>query len=220
MNGLAEGVTNQFLEFYSGIVNLLPDHLKILPPLFIIALIIAIYSVFTWYFYRSLAQRDILKLNLARYNTSKHPVLIKLLVIFFYTLEYIIIAPIAILIWFSIFSVVFILLAKEIKVGTVILISAALIAAVRITAYFSQDLSKDLAKMFPFTLLGVVILTPGFFNMDTSIVRILEVPLFFREATYYFIFIVALEILLRMSYIPVAFIKSLVIMKRKDQPED
>lgn len=194
-------LTGKFLEFYNELVNFFPEHLKILPPLFIIAIIIGIYSLFIWFFYRSLAKRDVLKLNLAQYNTSKHSGWAKFFAVLFYIIEFIIVAPIAIFFWFSILSLFLILLAKEIEVGTVILICAALISAIRITAYFKEDLSKDLAKMVPFTLLGVAILTPNFIDINTSIERITQVPLFLNNAIYYLFFIFALETVLRLFFL-------------------
>lgn len=205
-----EGIlTGRFLESYNGLVNSLPEHLRILPPLFFIAIIIAVYSLFIWFFYRSLAKRDVLKLNLAKYNTSKHSGWAKFFAILLYIIEFIIVAPIAIFLWFAILSIFLIILAKEIEVGTVILICAALISAIRITSYFNEDLSKDLAKMVPFTLLGIAILTPNFIDIGTHIGRIAQIPLFLNNAIYYFIFIFSLEIILRLFFLLVEIAASM-----------
>lgn len=201
-------VINTLIGSYNELVNVLPQNLKILPPLFFISITIALYSLFIWFFYRLLARKDVLKLNLAKYNRYKHSGLAKFLGIILYIIQFMIISPIAIFFWFAILSVFLIILAKEIEVGTVILICAGLISAIRITAYFHEDLSKDLAKMIPFTLLGVVILTPSFLEIGTSINRILEVPQFFNNALYYLLFIIALEIILRLLYLPFAVVSS------------
>jgi hypothetical protein len=205
-------ITTKFLENYNLLVALLPDKFKIIPPLFLIAIMIAIYAIFVWFFYRLLARRDVIQLNLAKYNQYKDAFKVKLAAIILYIIEFLIVSPIVIFLWFAVLSIFLIVLAKEMDVGVVILISAALIAAIRMTAYFNEDLSKDLAKMFPFTLLGVIILTPGFINIDTGISRIMQVPQFFDNVLYYFLFIVVLELLMRFLYIPVAFVNS------KDEP--
>lgn len=194
--------------FYNGLVAAFPESLKFIPALFFISVSIALYSIFIWIFYRFLAEKDVLKLDLKKYNVYKHEALVKFFRVLFYTIEFIIISPIVIFIWFSIFSIFIIILAKELEVGSVILICAALISAIRICAYFKEELSRDIAKLIPLTLLGVAILTPGFIEIETHIDRIVQVSSFFDHAVYYFIFIVILEVVLRLLYIPVLWIKS------------
>ena len=197
-------LTGNLVGSYNDLVGALPDNLKILPPLFFIAITIALYGLFVWFFYRFLSKRDVIKLKLKEYNDRKHPVLIKFFAVLFYIVRFMIVSPIAIFFWFTVLSVFLIILAKEIEVGTVILICASLISAIRITAYFNEDLSRDLAKLFPFTLLAVAVVTPNFINLDTSISRIAQVPLFLNNALYYFLFIVALETILRLAFLPFA----------------
>lgn len=201
--GVVEFLQGTFLNAYNELVNALPDQFKILPPLFFLAVTIALYSVFIWFFYRFLARRDVIKLNLEKYNIYEHSGAIKFFSTIFYVVKFMIISPIVIFFWFSILSIFMIVLAKELEVATVILICAGLIAAIRVTSYFEEDLSKDLAKMIPFTLLGVVILTPNFLNLETSISKLMELPFFFRNAFYYLLFIIALETILRLFYLPV-----------------
>ena len=195
-------ITGNLISSYNSLVSALPENLRILPPLFFIAIIITLYGVFVWFFYRFLSKRDVIKLDLKEYNDREHPGLIKFFAVLFYIIRFMIVSPIAIFFWFTVLSVFLIILAKEIEVGTVILICASLISAIRVTAYFNEDLSRDLAKLFPFTLLAVAVVTPNFINLDTSIGRIAQVPLFLNTALYYFLFIVALETLLRLAFLP------------------
>jgi hypothetical protein len=194
---IMEGIIN----FYDQLVNLMPKNFEFAPSLFLITIIIAGYGLFILFFYRFLSSRDVIKLKLSPYNTAKHAGLKKFIAIVFYLIEFIIITPIAIFFWFAIISIFLIVLTKEIEVGTVIFICAGLISAIRITAYFSEDLSKDLAKMIPFTLLGVVILNHNFIDIITIIERISKIPLFFNNIIYYLIFIVLLEVILRLFYL-------------------
>jgi hypothetical protein len=149
-----------------------------------------------------------LKLNLKKYNVYKHSGLVKIFAVLFYILEFMIIAPIVIFFWFAVLSIFLIILAKELEVETAILIVAAIISAVRITAYFNEDLSRELAKLFPLTLLAVVVLTPGLLDIGTNIDRFSQIILFFNNAIYYFLFIVALEVILRLIYLPSAVVHS------------
>ncbi len=208
------GFLTGLLEAYNELISILPEHFKIVPPLFFIATTIALYSIFIWFFYRLLARRDVLKIDLMKYNAYKHSGILKFFRLMAYILEFMIIAPIVIFFWFAVLSMFLIILAKEIEVGTVILICSGLISAIRITAYFKGDLSKDLAKMIPFTLLGVAILNPNFLDMSTSIDRISQIPLFFNNAIYYFMFIVGLETVLRLVYLP------LIVISSKDKSDE
>jgi len=77
-----------------------------------------------------------------------------------------------------------------------------LISAIRVTAYFNENLSKDLAKMVPFTMIAVVLTTPDFWNISEMISRITQVPQFFGSAFYYLFFIFFMEALLRLIFLP------------------
>ena len=195
-------VSEVILEFYNDFVLAMPANLKIIPPVFFIAITLTIYSIFVWYFYRFLARRDVLKLNLKKYNVYQHNTVIKFFAVLFYIVEFLIVAPIVIFFWFMGLSICFIILAKELDVGTVMLICAALISAIRITSYFNENLSKDLAKLVPFTMIAVVLTTPDFWNLSTTISRIAQIPQFFTNSIYYLVFIFAFEALLRLFFLP------------------
>jgi len=159
--------------------------------------VIVIYSVFVFYFYRFLAKKNLIELNLNQYNRYANPALVKFFAAVFYVIEYIVVLPILTFFWFAILSILILILAKGIEVQTILLISAALVAAVRITSYVSEDLSKDLAKMLPFTLLAIAITTSGFFEIGPLIARIKEVPGLFKNIPYYLLFIVGIELIMR-----------------------
>jgi len=209
--GIGEFLTGGVVEGYSNLVNIIPNNFKIIPPLFIISVVIAVYGMFVWVFYRFLARRDVLKLNLQKYNKYKHSGLMKTVRTILYILEFMIISPIAIFFWFAGLSVMMIVLAKEMAVGTIILICAALISAVRIVSYLNEDASKELAKLIPLTLLGIVLLSPTILNIETSIERISQVPLFLDTSLYYFLFIFCLEIVLRLFLLPVQILSSVKV---------
>lgn len=204
-----EQILTSILEKYLAFQNAIPQNYQVFPPIILITFTILLYSTFIWFFYRFLAKRDILKLDLKRYNSFGDPTLAKIVGTILYTIEFVLIIPAVIFLWFSIFAMMFIILAKEIDVGIVILVSTGLISAIRIASYFSEDLAKELAKLFPFVFLSYVVLTPGFFDINTTILRLSKLPLFFEIAAYSFIFIIFVELILRTIYIPLTFIKSL-----------
>ena len=161
--------------------------------------VIVIYSIFVFNFYRFLAKKNILELNLNQYNRSEHQTIAKILAVIFYIIEYIIILPILTFFWFAVLASLILILAKGIETNIILLISAALIASVRVTAYVTEDLSKDLAKMLPFTLLAIAFTTAGFFDVSALMSRISEIPALLSHIPYYLIFIIAIELIMRVA---------------------
>jgi len=159
--------------------------------------VIVLYSIFVFYFYRFLAKKNIIELNLNQYNQYANPAAVKFFAVIFYIIEYVIILPVLTFFWFAVLSILTLLLAKEIDISTILLISAALVSAVRITSYVSEDLAKDLAKMLPFTLLAIAITTAGFFDINALLSRISEIPSLFSNIPYYLLFIVGVELIMR-----------------------
>ena len=182
-----------------NLTNFFANEANLILTLIIFTAVIIIYSIFAFYFYRILAKRNIIKLNLNQYNRYSSPGVAKIVAIFFYIIEYIILLPVLTFFWFSVLAILILLLAKGLEISTILLISAALVASVRVTAYISENLSKDLAKMLPFTLLAIAITTAGFFDIETLISRVSEIPSLVSSLPYYLIFIVAIEFIMRIA---------------------
>ena len=159
--------------------------------------VIIIYSVFVYYFYRFLAKKNLIGLNLSQYNKSEHAVATKFFAFLLYIIEYIIILPVVTFFWFAVFAVLLLVLAKGLSVGTIIVIAAALIASVRVTAYVSENLSRDLAKMVPFTLLALSLTQPDFFSVGLLLERASQIPGLLTSIPYYLLFIVGVELIMR-----------------------
>jgi len=196
------------VSIFNGIGVLIVDayqqFLEILPPiaqnfinLFLISLIIVVYSILIWKFYRFISKRNLIELNLRQYGRSDHVGLDKIIAASFYTLEYLIILPFMVFLWFSVFTIFLIVLTNGIELNTILVISATIIAAIRMTAYYKEDLSKDVAKLLPFTLLGVSITQGGVFSFDKILGQIFAIPNFFGDIFSYLIFIFVIEFMLR-----------------------
>ena len=185
--------------FFEGIVNSVPAQYRILINLAFYTVFIAIYAVFIWKFYKFLASREILSLNLRQYNRSERPGLEKFLAIVLFSIEYVVILPFLVLFWFTILSL-FLLLLSEAGPEQILLVSAAIIASTRITAYIGEDLSKDLAKILPFTILATFLLNPNFFNTLNIINKFAEIPGLFSNIIVYIVFIFGIEYVLRGIY--------------------
>ena len=180
--------------------SIFPEDQKVLFSLIVYTILILIYSVFIWRFYKFLASREVIKLNLSQYNYSNHPFLEKFLAIVLYTLEYLIILPFLVLFWFAILSIFLLVLSESPDILQILLISAAIITSTRVTAYISEDLSKDIAKILPFTVLATFILGSSFFDTNTVIDRIFQIPSLFGEILTFLIFIFIVEFIFRSGY--------------------
>ena len=197
-------VTNVFgtigksiFDTYILLTSNLPVFFQEFLNLFLIVLLIIVYSIFVWKFYRSISTKNIIELDLNQYNPLQHHIWTKLISGVFYFLEYVIIMPILIFIWFSIFTLLMIFLTDSLEISKLLIISATIIAAIRMAAYYEEELARDVAKLIPFTFLAVSILTPNFFSVERVFNKFVEIPNFFSQIFIYLVFIIILEIILR-----------------------
>jgi len=192
-----ENFTSFIIETYNLFVLSLPAWAQNFVSLFFLIALVFLYSFFIWKFYRFIAKKNILGLDLNKYNKSNHPFLTKLFAGGFYFLEYIIILPFIIFFWFGVFTLFLILLTENLEVGSLLTISAVIVAVIRLSCYYKEDLAKDLAKLIPFTLLAVSLLNQDFFNFERIVNNFSLIPSFFNKILIYLIFIMALEVILR-----------------------
>ncbi len=198
--GLIEDFISAVKEAYDLVIGIFPGPAGQAVNVFVIAILVAVVSLFIWYFYRSLSQRNLISLNLGQYNNSEHPAASKTLALLFYFLEYIIIMPFLIGLWFAALAVFILVIASERSVAQVLMLTAALVAAVRILAYSNSEISRDLAKLFPFITLSVFLLTPGSFDLNNLFGKFSELPVLITSIFYFIFVIFAVEIILRVIY--------------------
>ncbi len=197
MSGLEE-LGMQVFSFYSNFMDFLPTKVGTFINLFFISLVIVLYSILIWKFYRFIAKKNLIQLNLNKYNRSEHEFYSKAIKIFFYILEYVIILPFLVLFWFSIFTIFLILLTNNLEISRILIISTTVIVAIRMTSYYKEDLSKDIAKLLPFTLLGVAVTQSGIINFQNIVSQITTIPTYFSHIANYLIFIFIIEFVLRL----------------------
>ena len=163
-------------------------------------ILVAIYVIFIWKLHIFISTKNILRLNLNKYNKNNHPILAKIIAGFLYLLEYVIILPILIFFWFLIFAILLMFIASGMEPGSIILLAAITIAVLRVVAYipkYGESASAETAKIIPFTLLAVGLTGPLFFNSEEIIARISDLPQLFQGISPYIFFIVAIELILR-----------------------
>jgi hypothetical protein len=194
---------SNLVQEYGNFVSTLPQIIQNFLSLFLLVLLIVIYSVFIWKLHKFIGTKNIFKFDLNKYNKSSNPFLTKLIAAGFYLLEYIFLIPFIIFFWYAIFTFFLILFVEEaVTISTILFISAIAISAIRMSSYlpkYGEKLATELAKVLPFTFLAVSVLNPTLFtNMIGRISsRFGEISLFFGGIISYLIFIILLEIILR-----------------------
>ncbi len=184
----------------------LTDALEVIKPLFFFIIGMVIYTVFVFKFYKFIARKDIFELNLNQYNSAEQGLFKQVISIFFYIIEYILIFPIFVFFWFGILTILLAFLAEGQPLTAILLVSMALIGTVRVAAYYNEDLSRDVAKMLPFALLGVFLINITNFSYFTAFELLSDLPSHWEIIPYYLIFIILLEFVLRILTLVIGWI--------------
>ncbi len=171
-----------------------------------------IYAIFVWHFYRFIARREIIPICPTCRNKEGKLSPAK---IGGYVAGHIFLFPFIIWIWFIVYSWFMFILAKDMPLGVILLVSISVIGATRMTSYYKEDLAKDVGKLLPFALLGIFLTssaffseTASFFSFDEIEERIQEIPLFLSRIVEFVIIITVMEIILRVIF----------LVKRKIKP--
>jgi hypothetical protein len=154
-------------------------------PLLYLAMSIAIYSILIWHFYRFIAKRNIFRITPGKHMMTVH------------FLKYSLLFPFIASLFFIGFSLMLLFLAKDLEISTILSTSFAIIIAIRMTAYYNEDLSKDLGKLLPFVLLGVFLVDPSYFSWSDIIAKIDSLPDFFTMCIQFILLIMIIEWILR-----------------------
>ena len=179
--------------------------LEMVLPMLIFLFGVVVYSVFIFKMYRFIASRDIFKKNKKyksfsdRINAQEGGIGSKIA----YFFEYVFFFPIVVFIFFIFFFLLLVFLSKNPTLQGVMMIAMAIVGAIRVTAYYNEDLSRDLAKMLPFALLGLYIVDVSYFSFEGSL-QVIETAISNNTLmvllSYYLIFLIVLEFILRISY--------------------
>ena len=184
------------MEFAGFSVN---DAVTVLKPLVGFAVGMAFYAIFVFWFYRFLARKDLFELDFVKYEKSRLRLVRSILHLVFYVLKYLIVFPFVAFFWFASLTLLLSFLAKNQTPETILLVSIAVVSAIRITAYYDEDLSRDLAKILPFALLGIFLIDLSYFSLPATLDTLRETVAQWRIMAYYLAFAIALEIVLRIT---------------------
>ena len=175
------------------------DALQLIWPVAIYVVGIALYAVFVFKFYRFVATRDMFTLKLSGYEESRHPWLRGLMHISLYAARYLVLFPAFAFFWFVVLTLLLSFMAKERALSDILLISMATVSAIRVAAYYNEDLSRDLAKILPFAVLGIFLVDASFFEIDESLDVLRETGDHRESIFYYLLMLIAVEFVLRLA---------------------
>jgi hypothetical protein len=173
--------------------------LSVCTPLIFYMLGVVLYALFVFRFYKWLARKDVLGLHLHKRHAGEG-IISRILKIMMYTLENLILIPIFILIWSAVLAAFIIVLSKGLTTQQILLSSVALVACVRVAAYYSRNLAEDLGKMIPFTLLALFIFDTRSLAFGQSLEMLDELTGMWLIGLYYLLFVVILEFTMRIIH--------------------
>ncbi len=176
----------------------LMDALNTLGPLALTIGGITLYGVFVFNFYRFVARKDIITLDLQKHNQATHATTRKALSVVFYVIRFLVVYPVFVFFWFCVMAGLLYLLSKNQTFDTVMLVGMGVVGAIRISSYYTEALSTDIAKILPFALLGSMIIDSSVTRIFESTEGVQDAALSWETAVYYLIAVVVLEAILRM----------------------
>lgn len=160
-------------------------------------LLISIYSIFIWKVHKLISRKDIISLNLRQYNSFDHPTINKIFAGVLYFIEYVIVLPFLVLFWYILFALVLVLFSEIDSIEQILLLSAAVVGSIRLLAYYNKEISAEIAKLLPFTILAITLLSHKLMDVARFNDLAGQLSQFFSFVFYVLLFIVGLEIILR-----------------------
>ena len=175
-------------------------------PLVLRAVVIVVDLVFIFEFYRFVARRDIFKLRFRRYARGVVGRSVEsvgnVVRIVLYVVEYLVVYPLLTIVWYVFYLFLVVLLAPGVDIQVLLVTAMAIVTAIRVTAYYSQNLSQDLAKMLPLGILGALILedSPAL-PAEIPVDVVVAVAERWETILLYLVFLVLLEFVLRIGQV-------------------
>ena len=190
------GISDIINEIFPAGLNM-DDALDLLADVVIYVLGMAAYAFFVFRFYRFLASPDMFELDLSRYERSRFRFVRSALHALFYVVKDFIFFPFFAFFWLAVLTLILSFLSKGQLFDETLLMALATVSAVRVTAYYRERLSRELAKILPFALLAIFLIDASFFSIGASLEVLGEAGEHTEHIVYYLAFLVLLEFALR-----------------------
>ncbi|MFH0876548.1 MAG: hypothetical protein V1859_11530 [archaeon] len=161
---------------------------------------VLLYVIVIWHFYQQLSKKNLFEEKIKHPESVKRGILHSLWHLIIFLFKYLLVFPLISFLWFLILSGFLLFLSKSSNVTQILMMATTVIAASRMSAYYKEDLSKDVAKLIPLTLLGVFIVDPTYFSLEDTISKFNSIPLFIHVIIQSLLFLVIIEFSLHIVY--------------------
>ena len=121
----------------------------------VIIVAIVMYSGLVFRFYRLLARRTMISIDITTDKEGFIGWLARQNKRLIFIILYVVLTPTLIGFWALVLSAILVILNGGQQLSSVAELAVAVVGAIRITSYFSENLAQDLSKMLPFAVLGV-----------------------------------------------------------------
>tara|TARA_B100002019_G_C21038858_1_gene483441 strand:- start:20 stop:673 length:654 start_codon:yes stop_codon:yes gene_type:complete len=116
---------------------------------------IVVYSGLVFRFYRLLARRTMISIDTTTDKKGLNGWISRQNKRLIFIILYVLLTPTLIGFWALVLSAILVVLNGGQELSSVAELAVAVVGAIRITSYFSENLAQDLSKMLPFAVLGV-----------------------------------------------------------------
>jgi hypothetical protein len=192
--------------------------MKDVETLAVVTLAIAVYAVATYFFYRTMASRDFVRLRHQHRPEAGGKVRASAQ----FSLN-VLLLPVLVVFWYAVLGLLLVVIAdpaRSTEIGDILLIAAALVAATRLCAYLREDLARDLGKILPLTLLGVVLVGEQLPELDRVETSLREYEWEESAVLTYGLTLVVLEVALRVLYRSTRFVMALLTRGPDEEPRE
>ncbi len=170
----------------------------VLAPAALFAVSVAFFGFVIFNLHRSMSVRNALGIDLSGLRKPGRPLHV-LLYCLAYLAMYGLVFPFLAYIWFWVLVAMLTFLYNTKEPQELLLIGMAVLTAVRVTAYYNEDLSRDISKILPYGLLGIFLVNLGRFDLQASVFLLERVAAEEDIAFYYWVYISSQELVLRVS---------------------
>jgi len=172
----------------------------------VMALAIAFFGAVIGMFWKTLSRRNMIDVDWKKVQGGFGKQLFERVK---FGLEYVVVFPLATFVWFVVLTVFLYFMSKTASIADMMFISISLVAAIRVCAYFDEDIAGDIAKVVPIAILGVFLTEPTMFSPVIVEQRLAEMATLIGDALPYLVMLIVLEVLLRILF----------LIKRRIAPE-
>lgn len=148
---------------------------------------IAVYTALIFMFYQNISVRD-------PFHSRQRPGWLGKAI---HTAETILTFPVLSFCYFGVLALSLFLLAKSQTTSQLLMLSMSVVVSVRVTSHVSEQMSNDLAKLVPLSLVAVVVVDPGYLSLETTWGRVYETFGILPTLGRYFLVFILLEAVMR-----------------------